>query len=848
LNTALSSISVPARFAETVAKFGNRIAVSAPAAEWTYQELDHGSDLFASIIFSRLGENSEPVALLLEHDAPLIAAILGTLKANKMYVALEPAHPPEVLAAMLTACGARLLLADAKNLPLAASIASPGLTVLPVPETCSGDVSKVSLPEVSGDSDAWLMFTSGSTGTPKGVWQNHRGLVLEGEAYAELAGITSDDRVALLASCSLAASGATLLAALLAGAALYPFHVRSQGVELLAAWLAGKRITVLHTVPTVFRQLGRPGIKKNSFAAMRLVRLGGEPVLPADVEIFRQHWPESCQLMQSLSSTETGIICAKIINGKTTQSNGRLPVGNPVRGVEVFLLDDENRPIKNGGEGRIAVCSERLKQGYWKQPEPTTGKFVRDERNPNLRTFISNDLGRFLPDGSLEHLGRADSLVKIHGQHVDLGELEATLLATGFAREVVVMVHEHKPGEKQLLCFFVPKADAASPEDVRRQLRSEIPAHMVPADFIALEKLPQTVAGKIDRAALRPPLRRDTRPVSGRGIEWRDILDKRLIGIWESALGISSISRKDDFFELGGTSLQSVEILLQIEELFGVSLPPSSLVEYNTIEKLSDLLASRGDVYSPNVLVKLREGGQGRPLFLIHSAYGDVASYGLLARRLTGRPVYGLQSVGLHGESWPLTDLPAMARRYLPEILSQDPAGPYLLAGTCMGGMVAFELAQMLVQQGKTVGFLGLLDSQFPLPKSWQKPLWKKAYYALSTPVNTGWQALRWKTIRGLGWGQSHRFLPAYRRYVWRTNGQAFRRYRPNFFPGKITLFMTTEARFENDPRLMLLPMAQSAQVVKLPGARPGLFQKPTVDELAQQLQKAMDSSENGAG
>ena len=845
MKTALSSESVPGCFAQTVARYANRIAVSAPAEEWTYQELDRRSDLIAFEVISRLGENSEPVALLMEHDAPLIAVILGVLKAGKTYVALEPAHPPGTLAAMLDASGARLLFADAKNLPLAASMTSSGVVVLPVSEIQSGKNLGGSLPDVSGECAAWLMFTSGSTGTPKGVWQNQRGLVQEGQTYAELTSITPDDRVALLASCSLAASGSTLFATLLAGAALYPFHVRSQGAERLAAWLNEKRITVFHTVPTVFRQLGRLGATNASFTAMRLVRLGGEPVLRADVEMFRAHWPGSCQLMQSMSSTETGIICASIINGETKSYNGRVPVGLPVPGMKVFLIDDQNQPMKNGGEGRIAVRSARLKQGYWRQPELTAEKFVPDSHDPKLRTFISNDLGRFLADGSLEHLGRADLIVKIHGQRVDLGELETMLLATGFAREVVVVAHENKPGEKRLLCFFVPRAEAASPENVRRQLQAKIPAHMVPAEFIALERLPQTVAGKVDRAALRPLTSIEAKKILSRANRPRDVLDKRLTNIWESALRISPISRKDDFFELGGTSLQSVEILRRIEEWFGLSLPPSVLVEYNTIEKLSNLLMSRGAAYSPNVLVKLREEGSGRPLFLIHSALGDVTSYNLLARRLSGRPVYGLQSMGLHGESWPLTDLPSMARRYLPEILSRDPTGPYMLAGTCMGGMVAFELAQMLVQQGKKVGFLGLLDAQFPLSKSWNKPLWKKAYYALSTPARDGWQLLRWKIIRSLGLGQSDRFLSAWRRYVWRTNGRAFRRYRPRIFPGKITFFNTTESRFDyEDPRILLLSMAQTTQMVKIAGKRTGLFQKPMVEDLAEQLQMAMDLSE----
>jgi thioesterase domain-containing protein len=243
----------------------------------------------------------------------------------------------------------------------------------------------------------------------------------------------------------------------------------------------------------------------------------------------------------------------------------------------------------------------------------------------------------------------------------------------------------------------------------------------------------------------------------------------------------------------------------------------------------------------------LREGGNGRPLFLIHSGQGDVASYGLLARRLTDRPVYGLQSPGMMGESWPLTDLHAMAQRYVREILSQDPNGPYLLAGTCMGGMVAFELARMLTRQGKVVSFVGLIDTAFPLPKWWRKSWWHKAYYAVSTPVHDSWQALRWKTIRGLGLGQNDRFLPAYRRFIVRANGRAVRNYKPEIYPGKITLFITTEAQYNyEDPRLMVAPMAHTTEIVKISGGRAGLFRKPLVDDLAQELQKAMDFSENG--
>jgi amino acid adenylation domain-containing protein len=837
--------SVPACFAQVVAQHAGRLAVSAPAGDWTYEEFDRRSNSIASQILTRLGENSEPVALLLKHDAPLIAAIFGALKASKMYVAFEPAHPPELLSAMLESSGARLLLTDKDNLPLATSIASNKTTILSVSEIPSDETSKTTFPNINGDSSAWLNFTSGSTGVPKGAWQNHRGLVQEGRAYAELVHLTPDDRVSLLVSCSLAASGSSLFGALLSGASLCLFHPRSQGVERLATWLAEKRISVFHAVPTVFRHLGQLLTKPNSFPAMRLVRLGGEPAVATDWELFRRYWPERCQLIQSLSSTETGIICASIIGKGSVLPNGRLSVGKPITGVEIFLLDDNNQPVKNGGEGKIVIRSPRLKQGYWQQPELTREKFQADESNPNLRTFISNDLGRLLPDGSLEHLGRADSLIKIRGQRVDLAEVENTLLAAGFAHELAVNAFEDKPGEKRLACFFVPLAGVdSSPENLRRLLHPKMPGYMIPADFVVMEKLPQTAGGKIDRAALPPPLRK-AKTASGRDTRSRDVIDKRLMGVWETTLKILPIGLKDDFFELGGTSLQSVEILLQIEELFGVSLPPATLVEYNTIEKLSALLANRGVMSSPGVLVKLRDG-HGRPLFLIHSGQGDVASYGLLARRLPARPIFGLQSPGLQGESWPLPDVPAMARRYLPKILSQDPTGPYFLAGTCMGGMVAYELAQMLIRQGKTVAFLGLLDAPYPLPKTWQEPLPDKIYYTISTPLRDAVQALRWRTIRALGWGQRDSLLPAYRRFVSRSNGRALRRYRPKDYPGKLTLFLTTDTEFDReDTRLMILPMVRSHEIFKIPGERLALFRKPAVDQLARKLERALAAAEN---
>ena len=834
--------TISGRFAQIAAHHADRIAVSVPGKEWTYAELDQRSNGLAARILDRLGKNSEPVVLLMEHDAPLLAAILGVLKAGKIYLALDLGDPAERLSAMIADSGAQLLLADKTNISLADSLASGPSRVLEIADDIVTSSARMTFPEVSPEAGAWLMYTSGSTGTPKGVWQNHRGVINHTDVYSELIQLSLDDRLSLLTSCSLSASATPLFAALLNGATLCPFHVRSQGVEQLAGWLRAQRISVYHSVPTVFRHLVRAADGKNPFEHVRLVRLGGEPVLRSDVELHRQHCPANSRLMHSYSSTETGLITALMIDGRTALPGGRVPAGRAVRDAETFLLDEQGQPVPSGAAGRIAVRSAYLSQGYWRRPDATAEAFRTDKNKPQLRIFLTGDLGKILPDGSLEHLGRMDQMVKIRGLRVDLGEVEAALLATELAKEAAVTAPEEASGERRLAAYFVPREEAdATPQNFRQALRVHLPEHMIPNDFVSLAKLPQTAGGKIDRRALPPPQHGIKSP-SRRGAKPRDVIEGKLARIWESVLGVSQVGRRDDFFELGGTSLQSVEVLLHIEETFSVSLPSSALVEHSTIERLAAVIAGSAVAASPTPLVCLRSTGGGRPLFLIHNGAGEVSSYGQLARLLPDRPIYALQSVGLQGECWPLTRIPAMARLYLREIIAKDPAGPCLLVGTCMGGRVAFEIAQMLIQQGRNVGLLAMIDSKYPTP-SWQShKLGEWLFGSARNTVRDAFRMLRWSLIRSVGLGRGPRWLPDYRRFVFNMNGRANRFYRPGFYPGTITLFVP--AISPNKTNLRMRHHAKDSRVITIPGNHSGLFVRPAVDELARHLQICLQLAE----
>jgi amino acid adenylation domain-containing protein len=781
----------------------------------------------------------------MEHAPPLIAAILGVLKAGKIYLSLDPTDLATGLSAMLSDSRARLLLTDKLNASLAHSLTAGRLKVIEIADHFDiTSTSPISV-EIPSEAGAWLMYTSGSTGTPKGVWQNHCNVVHHTDVYCDLIKLTPDDRLSLLTSCSLAASATPLFAALLNGATLCPFHVRSQGVQRLADWLRQQRLSVYHSVPTVFRHLMRLVSDNRLLESLRLIRLGGEPVLRSDVEMYRQHCSADCILMHALSSTETGLISALMINRQTELPSGRVSVGRAVRDIDLLLVDERGQAVNADSVGRIAVRSKHLAQGYWLQPHATAEAFRTDARDPQTRLFVTGDLGQLLANGCIQHLGRIDQQVKIRGRRVDLSEVETVLQTMDMIEESVVTIQENASGEQMLIAYVVVAPSAGTivaTQSYRRLLQRLLPDYMIPVEFVPLACLPKTIGGKVDRLAL-PPLPRRAEIISRSRSSPRDRIEKNITAIWESVLGISPIGRGEDFFDLGGTSLQSIQVLAHIEDELNVVLSPSSLVEHNTIEKLAALVADKAVMSSHNPLAQLRASSTGRPLFLVHGRAGNVAVYGQLSRRLSGRPVYALQSIGLRAESWPLMSIPAMAKRYLQEIMLVDPTGPYMLAGNCMGGLIAFEMAQQLLRLGRPVGLVALINSRYPAP-SGRRLRWTER--VMVAPLRNTFRILRWSMARVMGLTRSVHWLPAYRHFVACMNTRARHMYRPTFYPGTITLILSANAQnLDEDMYHMMAHCARETRIITIPGDRAALLVPPTVDELARQLEASLNAAQS---
>jgi amino acid adenylation domain-containing protein len=585
--------SLPSRFRQIVRMYGSRVAIETmpghgPAqddGQVSYDTLDRSSNQVAHAILARLGRGPGQVAVLLGHGAPIIAAILGILKAGKSYVALNPGRKPEQLAEILEHSEARLLISSPG--PLAPQIATTRAGLLMMEEVASFPVTDPGI-RVEADSPAYIAYTSGSTGRPKGVIDSHRHVLHNVMRYTTGLGIAPADRLTLLQTCSNSGSISSLFGALLNGATSCPFDVSQSGLDRLAEWLRAAGITIYHSVPAIFRELDRG---KGRYDTVRVVRLEGDQAFHRDVAIFRRRFTPPCVLVHGLGATECGLVRCFSIDHQTPFDEWRVPIGYAVDDMDILLRHDAGREVPTGQVGEIVVRSRYLALGYWRDPERTAAAFGPDPSDGSRRLYRTGDLGRFRSDGCLEHLGRRDSQVKVRGNLVDLSEIERAVVETTGALEVVAVGRPaDDPGEDRIVAYVVPGAEFPSIGAARRRLAVRLESFMIPSAFVLIDRLPRSPDGKLDRGALPPAgqARRDPdRPFVGP----RTVIEARLTRLWADVLGEGAVGVEDDFFELGGHSLQALQIVSAVFDAFRVEVPVDRFFQTPTIAALAGMIA-----------------------------------------------------------------------------------------------------------------------------------------------------------------------------------------------------------------------------------------------------------------
>jgi len=866
--------SIPQRFEHQVNLHPRRLAVKTRRHAWTYQQLNHSANRVARVIVERRGEASEAVAVLLEQDAPLLASILGVLKANKFYVPLDPLYPPARIRHMLEDSQAALIATDTPNLPLARDLAGATCQVLSVEELAHlGPAEDLSLP-VHPLALTYIFYTSGSTGQPKGVVDTHRNVLHNIRRYTNNLHISADDRLTLLQSCSFSGSVSSLFCALLNGACSLPFDLHVESPDRLAEYLVQEKITIYHSVPAIFRSFLT---SDRMFPNVRVVRLEGDQAARVDVELFRNHFGPECLLVNGLGATETGIIRQFFITQQTPLPEGRVPIGYPIEDMEILLLDEDAQPVPTGAVGEIAVRSAYLSPGYWRKPELTQAAFLADSQDGSNRIYRTGDLGRFRDDGCLEHLGRKDFRVKVRGHTVEVGEVEMALLSHPAIKEAVVVAGEDRRGEQRLVAYLVPAGKPApTVSALRRHVAESLPQHMIPSFFVFLDVLPLTPNNKVDRKALPTPDKSHP-SLDATFVAPRDPMERQMTNLWEEVLEVRPIGVQDNFFDLGGDSLLAAQLFARIEKNLGTRLPLSRLFEAQTVEQLANLLRSPAGVPQAS-LVAIQAGGSRPPLFAVHGHSGEVLFYRELSVRLGPKqPFFGLQAQGLKGALASCT-IEAMAASYLSEIRSVQPTGPYYLVGYCFGGLVAFEMAQLLHAQGEHVALVALFDTYFPglravfplshkVARAWLRivtPLEELRSLKTSKQIHNyvrikasrlrqivrdTLRKMRGRALRLLWPFDSHRALsrPPLLRDPSEINTHAARLYRPKPYDGQIVLFSSrdTPIGISIDPRLGWREVAAGgAQIETVPGHVGSMLKEPHVKALAERLRQHLNRND----
>ncbi|SEF24420.1 amino acid adenylation domain-containing protein [Amycolatopsis pretoriensis] len=557
---------IDAAFRAVAARTPERVALTDGEVSLTYRELDDRSDAVAAGLRALGVSDGDRVGVCLERTAELVVTLLGVLKAGAVYVPADPAYPAERLAYTAQDAGLRLVLTRLPELP--------GVTAVTPDDVIAAGTDPVTS-AVSADDPAYVIYTSGSTGRPKGVVVPHRNVIALVDATREEYGLGSSDVWTLFHSSAFDFSVWEIWGCLLTGGRLVvvPYFV-SREPEKFRDLLAAERVTVLSQTPSAFAQLLEV---PHDDLVVRLVVFGGEPLdQRALLPWFDAHPESRCRVVNMFGITETTVHVTHQTVTRRHALAGSRSVGPALPGWTLYVVDPSGRLLPPGVPGEIWVGGAGVSAGYLGRDDLTAQRFTEDPVRPGGRVYHSGDLGRLRPDGTLEHLGRIDSQVKVRGFRIELDEIRAVLLEDPDVRTAAVVVRRDDPADAAtaridayvVLAPGVPGATSG----VRKRAAEILPDYMVPTSVTALDSLPLTTNGKLDAAKLPAP---ETPAIPVEAPADGDDLASRMREVWGSVLGVP-VGLDDDFFELGGNSLFAVRIGARMRE---GGLPPLQLRE-----------------------------------------------------------------------------------------------------------------------------------------------------------------------------------------------------------------------------------------------------------------------------
>lgn len=862
----------------------DRLAAVDARSSWTYGDVMAVSEGVSIRLRERGLSAGSAVAIHATRCAALAPAIIGSWKAGAAVLILDANHPGLRLRSLVETVRPQAFLQLDESAPVPGDLlgidgqgsrGKPVVTLSYNPAAARTDLPAPSLPaprSCRGAEDvAYFIFTSGTTGHPKGIATPHCALPHFLKWYERAFRSQEADRFSMLSGLGHDPLMRDLFVPLTVGATLYvPSPEQLRDGAALLSWMSAHRITVCHITPSIARLLtsARRAFGAEDLGCLRLAMFGGEPLRFSDVRSFRG-LAAGATVVNCYGASETpqimGYYC--VPPNLDIPETGAVPVGNGIDDAQLLVMNGEDIAPDNQ-TGEICIRTRYLSLGYVSDAEKTRSRFLDNPYLPQVpgiprdRIYRTGDLGIFTQGVGVQFAGRVDTQVKVRGFRVELEEIEGALRLCAHVSDAVVL--HLKEGDDDTLVAFVLATDGFHEAECKRELKPRLLPHMIPARILRRSSpFPLNANGKLDRKALLADAVRERGPEPSVSPVHARSLEEQICEVFCHVLHLARVDASNDFFDLGGHSLNAVTLISSLNERFGVSLPLHVLFTARSPRALAGVVRDGGNGAEPpssDALLEIQSSGTALPLFCVARPNRNALGFLFLARRLgTGQPVYGLQKQ-LPEEAdldFAESQYAQAASDYILDMKRVQPKGPYRIVAYCQGAYIALEMVRQLEAAGDAVQFLGVIDT-WRDENTRSKPLFLLERY---------WSALRTKKPREilarlLRWAGDNEAGPAGMNRGNRTNhgmtsGQMWQRYFPDkhFVPpqvsSRIVVFRVAKQPFFRKPDPSLGWSRWSSQPVDattVAGDHYTVLREPHVASLADAVRTHLDAPPASAG
>lgn len=727
-----ASALLQSAFIDNVNYKPEKMAIVTSGKKLTYYELYEKSCRIGAAIQKYRVKPNQLVGVYIEKGWEQIAAVLGILLSGAAYLPIDPKLPEKRSSYLIENSDVQVVVTLSEYSERLQ--ASNDVNLLFVDELdVTGEGLTLNISCQKSDDLAYVIYTSGSTGKPKGVMIDHKSALNTIKDINKRFNLTEKDKVLAVSALNFDLSVWDIFGTLSAGGTIImPDRQRVTDPSHWLQILNDQQVTVWNSAPPVLQVMMDyiTTLSSDISKSLRLVMLSGDWIPISLPDLMKEYVP-NVQVYSLGGATEVSIWSIVYPIEKVDSTWNSIPYGKPLANQSFHVLNDDLQPCPEWVAGQMYIGGEGLAIGYWKDKEKTETSFIYHP-DTNERLYRTGDIGRYLPDGNIEFLGREDTQVKIRGYRIELGEIEAVLLQHVDVESAIVCVQTVN-NDKHIVVHIVQKAkiinetssliiDDVVDNNLESQLRvhvkSLLPEYMVPSYFVFINAIPLTANGKLDRRAL-PKVDISHRDVENRVVKKPHTgIEKDIARIWEDVLGICDLSITDNFFDLGGDSLSAVIMMAKIQNKFKQELSISSLLGEGSIESIASLISvdKINEIWTP--LVKLQTKGDKTPIIFVHPAGGNVLCYEILSRMLgDDQPFYAFEAQGLNLSLDPINSIEEMAAFYINSLSAEIKNKPFILGGWSSGGVVAYEMAQQLKQAGIDVPIIVMLDSPLPIER-----------------------------------------------------------------------------------------------------------------------------------